>query len=559
MAEREIRNRYGLLQKGLFPEVLPPCFVSTDLKRALSGLVRTLKGRAFQAKRHSDYIRYSGTKHDGSRRYYGTPNPISYFHVASFIADHWGEFAARFDSSPFSVSRPKVGREDDDRPIIMQSLSELTTVASRKLRYAGHVLRTDVAQFFPSVYSHAIVWSAHGIREAKADTSPRSAANTFNALDLFVRNCQMGESQGLLVGPDAFRLIAEFVMAGLDAELKAGFGTAVVGAARHVDDYYLGLSSEAEALVALSTLRDTLQRYSLNVNDGKTYVMRGVEPLNEIWAQELRQNARGMGGWLGDPDTEDLVLFVNKALQIAREIKSDSPVKIALRTLDQIRSYGGPDWDTIEPYLQRIMFHHPHAIDYVALLVVKRVADGGAIDRDGWREASYNLIHRHLAFNHHHEVVWLLWLLFTAELEVTEQLATACCGNPNAHIRALIVAAHGAKRLARKPPIRFRAAKLASNDGDWLLNLVARSTGFTGMAFGGTLAEEMEHLASRRVKLIDFKAHVSAVRGGRADAISRTRYGYDSEGKSKRRRSDASDEDGDVFPNAYDVDFDELI
>lgn len=236
LPKREIKDRYGLLQRGLFPEVLPPCFTSTDLKRAFSGLVRTLQSRAFYAKRHSDYVRYSGTKHDGNRRYYGTPNPISYFYVTEFIAKHWSEFANRFDASPFSVSHPKVGADTDDRPIIMQSLSELTTVASKKLRYAGHILKTDVSQFFPSIYTHTISWSAHGIDQAKRDTTDKSSINYFNGLDLFVRNCQANQSRGLLVGPDAFRLIAEFLMSGLDVDLRAAFGNSVIGAARHVDD-----------------------------------------------------------------------------------------------------------------------------------------------------------------------------------------------------------------------------------------------------------------------------------------------------------------------------------
>lgn len=532
MSERRIKDRYGLLQRGLFPEVLPPCFTSVDLKRSLGGLVRTLKARAFFAKRQSDYIRYSGTKHDGSRRYYGTPNPISYFYVASFIAERWTEFADRFDASPFSVSRPKVGRDTDDRPVIMQSLSELTTIASKKLRYAEHILKTDISQFYPSVYTHTISWSAHGIDQAKSDTADQSQANYFNALDLFTRNCQLNESRGLLVGPDAFRLVAEYIMAGIDVDLKAALAPNIVGASRHVDDYYLGLSGEPEALAALSTLRDTLQRYSLHINDSKTRVMAGVEPLNDLWAQELRQTARGLGGWFASPKVEDLVLFINKALSIAKETKSDSAVKIALRTLDQIRAYDGPHWEVLEPYIQRIIFHHPHAIDYAALLVVKRVAEGREIDREGWKEACYTLLRRHLAYNHHHEIVWLLWLLISANLEVSDQLTAECCNNRNAHIRAMIIAAYQDKLLQRRPAIRL-GAKLASTTDDWLVNLVGKARGFSGAAFSGALAEEFEHLAGKKVRLIDFKAHIKAMKVRGSDAISRTRYGYDSEKKTR--------------------------
>jgi hypothetical protein len=235
-----VQDRYGLLQRGLFPETLPPCFTSADLKRGLRGVVRDLNAKAFH-KRTTDYVPYNGTKHDGSRRFFASPNPIAYFHVASFIAKHWPMFAERFGSSPFSVSQPKLAPNTADRPIIIPSLSELTTIASAKLRYCSHILKTDIAQFFPSIYTHSIVWSAHGIEAAKRDQNADSQEVFFNSLDFFVRNCQRGETRGILVGPDAFRLIAEYVAAGLDSELHEALGTQIVGAARHVDDYYIGV------------------------------------------------------------------------------------------------------------------------------------------------------------------------------------------------------------------------------------------------------------------------------------------------------------------------------
>lgn len=143
-----MKDRWGLIQRGLFPETLPPCYTSVDLKRAFSGLVRTLKAKGLHQRRQSDYVRYNGTKHDGSRRYFGTPNPISYFYVASFIAEHWGEFESRYNSSPFSVSMPKVGKPTDDRPVIIPSLSELTTVASKKSGVLPSFSRLTLPNFF---------------------------------------------------------------------------------------------------------------------------------------------------------------------------------------------------------------------------------------------------------------------------------------------------------------------------------------------------------------------------------------------------------------------------
>lgn len=534
-------DRYSLLQRGLFPETLPPCFTSEDVKRAFRGNTPAIRAKSLHQKRSTDYIPYNGTKHDGSRRYFGTPNPISYFYVADFIDAHWSDFSTGFARSPFSVSLPKVAAVTDDRSISIPSLSELTTEASRKIAHSAYILKTDIAQFFPSIYTHSIPWSAHGISAAKADTARDSKNVIFNQLDFFVQSCQRGETRGLIVGPDAFRLIAEFIASGVDLELHEAVGQQIVGAARHVDDYYIGLRSEADALVVLSALREILRRYRLNINDLKTKVLSGLEPLNEVWAQDLRQKSRRLRGSAGD-NIEDVLFFLNRAVTLSMEQRSDSAVKIALRTLDQVHAYRKATWNIIEPYLQRIMHHHAHSIDYIALLVAKRVAIGQSIDENGWKSTAYHLLRRHLAYNHHHEIVWLLWLLVCCQIEVTEQLSDELCKNRNSHILALVIAAFIDERISKKPGVQL-GSKLQTTDDQWLTNLVARSTGYTKAAFSGPMADEFTHLASKSVKLIDIQAHIEAVRPTSVNAISRTRYGYD---------SDDSDESDDAWATNFD-------
>lgn len=538
-----MRSRYPLLQRGLFPETLPPCFTSVDLKRALRGIVGDLTANALR-KRPADYVPYSGTKHDGSRRQFGTPNPIPYFHVASFVARHWRTFERRFAASPFSVSSPRLAPDGADRPIVIPSLSELAAVASRNLGHSSHVLKTDVAQFFPSIYTHSIPWSAHGVEAAKADRSERSASNTFNQLDLFVQSCQRGETRGLLVGPDAFRLIAEFIAAGIDVEIRQQLGDRIVGAARHVDDYYIGIGNEAEALFALSAVREALLRMRLNVNDTKTRVMLGVEPLNELWAQRLRRQVDELTP-LSDHDEVTLVL--TEALALAWETHSDSPVKIMLRGLDEIAAYDDDDaWATVEPHLQRILHHHPHCLDYIALLAVKRHARGHQVDREGWRSVAHTLAARHLPLNHHHEAVWLTWMLLSIDLGVEDRLAESLAESGNAHVTSLVVAAHLQGKIPRRPRVQL-GQRLASTDANWLVNIVARAGGHSRASFGGALAAEFEHLAAKRLSLLDLDAHM-AMAATDAKAISRTRYGYDQPDASQ----DSDDEDDDEMRDATD-------
>jgi hypothetical protein len=98
--------------------------------------------------------------------------------------------------------------------------------------------------------------------------------------------------------------------------------------------------------------------------------------------------------------------------------------------------------------------------------------------------------------------------------------------NDNAHIGSLLVAAFVDNRVTRRPPVRL-GSTLATTDDSWLLNLTAKAQGYSRAKFGGPLAAEFQHLTDKKVRLIDFNAHMQSVKKSKVRAISRTRYGYD--------------------------------
>lgn len=56
------------------------------------------------------------------------------------------------------------------------------------------IVRTDINQFYGSIYTHSIPWALHGKATAKANRSP---ALLGNALDECVRNAQDGQTIGV--------------------------------------------------------------------------------------------------------------------------------------------------------------------------------------------------------------------------------------------------------------------------------------------------------------------------------------------------------------------------
>jgi len=522
-------DRYDLVGKGLFPEVLPPCFEASDFRRAIRGFVPRLRERRFR-RRSSELIQYSGTKHDGSRRHFATPNPVQYFHVCDFIHEHWGEIDASISSSPFVVSQPKIAPPNADRPVVIPSLSNLSNEASKKLRYSPIIVRADVSQFFPSIYTHVLSWAAHGRKESKFDQKPESKKNYFNNLDRFIQGCQSSETRGLAIGPDAFRIVAEFLAAEIDKRVHEEMGERLVGAARHVDDYFIGVLEESDARYALSILRQCLGEYRLQINDSKTKITNGLEPLNEVWAQRLRRRAAQIEAWDPFHSKGDLALeLINFSAQLAHEQKTDSPVKIVLRALDEARIYNQSSrWKLLEPYLQRICFHHAHCIDYVFLLVVKRCAREGEIDSPGWEKCAKLLIERSMALGHEHEVVWSVWLLLCLRIEIGHDLVSELTDWHNQYVNCMLIWAFQNGRCNRKPKIRF-GSKIPTEGHRWLEGLVARASGFAKSKFSGAFAEEFEHLASNKLCLVDLDTHMENMKPYQVSAISKTRYGYDAE------------------------------
>lgn len=538
-------DKYALLGKGLFPETLPPCFDGSDLKRALRGIVPLVRSRQF-FRRSSELISFNGTKHNGARRWFATPNPVQYFYICEFIQKRWREIQQQIDRSPFVVSKPREAPASADRPVIIPSLSNLTTEASEKLRYSALIVRADISQFFPSVYTHILPWIAHGREPAKGDRAPQSTTIYFNALDYAIQHSQSGETRGLAVGPDAFRIAAEFIASDLDRKVAERCGDLIVGAARHVDDFFIGVMSEVDGLAVLSHLRHVLAEYHFQLNDNKTNIANGLEPLNELWAQDLRKEAEFNKFFA---DESEIIRAISRATELSRSLGSDSPLKIVLRGIDKVRVYNQPTWAAIEPYLQRICQHHSHCIDYVFLLVVKRFAHRpGELDEAAWSEVAAGLIRRHTALGHDHEVVWSLWLMITLGLNLPDDLLSELVAYDNSYVNSMLVSAYSDGRLERRPPLRY-GSRIPSEGGRWLEVLVARCGGYSGGRFSGAFSEEFTHFANRRLKLVDWDTHVEKMRGAGVRAISRTRYGYDAD--------DDEMDDGDPPDWALDMDGEE--
>src|SRR6185369_12499586 len=107
------------------------------------------------------------------------------------------------------------------------------------------------------------------------------------------------------------------------------------------------------------------------LNDLKTSIVPSTRPLDDEWASRLRLLSYH---FTTDRSQERVINFLEEAIREADRSGSQSPVKLAIRRLDKYNFYLNPWFEIIEPTLQRLVHHFPHTIDYISLLLVKRVA-----------------------------------------------------------------------------------------------------------------------------------------------------------------------------------------
>lgn len=292
----------------------------------------------------------------------------------------------------------------------------------------------------------------------------------------------------------------------------------------------------------MSHLREALYEYELHVNDLKTSIIPGVTPLDDPWASRLRASSEQLKV---EKTQERITSFFNDAVTVSTELKTQSPLKLAVRRADKYKLYRSPHFQTVENHLQRMVHHFPHAIDYICLFVAKRVAIGEAIDAAGWAEIVNTELMRHLILGHHHEACWLFWLAVVCGLEISARIIEEIPKHTNQHLLAMTVVASVFGKCNR-PRIRF-SAKIASDSNAWLVNLIARSVGFTRAPFGGCFADECEHLVQKKLQLIDFDSHLARVAAEDVSAISNVRFGYEDE----YDEDDDDDDDDDLLPPAW--------
>ena len=317
----------SLLTRGYFPKELPPAFFTAQFARyAATKRGRQVLDQYKPVDNLTDCVSYRLALPGPERRHLRIPHPASFQHLARLTSQHFRRLLKKAGASPFSKSRPvySLGRHR----AIQGSVSPPNLARERALARAGasYLLKADVSQFYPSLYTHAIGWAIDP--QLRQRSKWHATKLLGKRLDQAVMDLQGKVSQGLPIGNDVSFLLAEIVLGQVDRRVSVPRERCYRG----FDDYEIACDSREQAEAALADLVAALHAFRLRINPTKTRIVQLPQPSEAEWQRTLRQ--QGLGSL---QRASEMVQYFDAAFRL-REQFPDSPVLMyALGLLFRLR------------------------------------------------------------------------------------------------------------------------------------------------------------------------------------------------------------------------------
>ena len=270
-----------LLNHGYFPEenILPPSFKVDEFDLEANVKLNDILNLS---RRSIESITYPKTTL--TSREFGLQHPTNYHDIVFHIISEWEEI-----SNILFNNKNKIYSYSFPIPLNARDIGNLSTLRTGRMIYEwiamaekdlvveAHnfnlIVRSDVTNFYNSVYTHSIGWAIHGEEDSFNDS------NTFhlfgNKIDKLVQYANQGRTNGLPVGSALSDLIAEIILSRVDTEVTIKIDVLGIEyiATRFKDDYRFLCNTTSDAELILKILASELKKFNLSINESKTKIL----------------------------------------------------------------------------------------------------------------------------------------------------------------------------------------------------------------------------------------------------------------------------------------------
>lgn len=201
-------------------------------------------------------IEVSGRKSNYTKRKYKFVNIYNYILLVNHLIKNKSDIKKLFIDDTNSTSKFFLSS------FISNEIRKKKDIETKDKKF---ILKLDLSNFYPSIYTHTIPWVGMGKKEAKKNRRE----GMYNTLDQIIQRSQDGETKGIPIGSFSSKLIAEFYQLKIDKEIKNKLEDTEIHFHRYVDDYEFYYNSHSDKEKILTVVHEIYSNYELYVNDTK--------------------------------------------------------------------------------------------------------------------------------------------------------------------------------------------------------------------------------------------------------------------------------------------------
>lgn len=265
-----------LLNTGYYPEpnILPPSFKVSNFR---------LKDNPYnnnsEDPKKRTLISISYPKSLLTDRVFSIQDPQNYHDIVFYLHSEWNkilEILYPQDTKIFSYSMPI--------PIDPNNQGSVSNLRSGRMIYEWiqmaeidlvidatsykYLAKTDITNFYSSVYTHSIAWAISGDPQA----SRKDKNSLGNKIDKLLQYSNDARTNGIPVGSALSDLIAEILLSWVDKNISQDLDDIDFIAVRFKDDYRILCNTEDDAKKILRTISEKLKEVNLHLNETKTQI-----------------------------------------------------------------------------------------------------------------------------------------------------------------------------------------------------------------------------------------------------------------------------------------------
>lgn len=275
----------GLLGYGLFAEKIPP-FLTAEYFLGFCKDKNNIGILEHFSKPHK-YINYQNIRNTNIPRILGIPNPFAYYYQCKILSNNWDKlleyFKEKTQEQKHKISRIHIRKLKNKKHLFEMNYKnfEVDDYPEPNLLIGKkYLVKADISNCFPSIYTHAIAWALAEKSKAKKN---KKDSKWFNQIDKATRNLKDSETHGILIGCHSSNLISEIILTAIDKEMYDKNYSYI----RNIDDYDCYVETMEKAEQFLIDLSMELRKYDLTLNLKKTKILSLPTASTEHWVRRL--------------------------------------------------------------------------------------------------------------------------------------------------------------------------------------------------------------------------------------------------------------------------------